>query len=167
MSTPEYAGSEQFDFGQVAATKFKVRGYMPRDIRNIGMVNSNSVQYTIKENDKLSLIAISNGVRPTDIRIWNNLTYGRLLIKGMILNLYPESNDGSIKEYNYDGTNVKEVNKDVTENNTPSGNENQQNSDEGISYFDKIVKGKESNTTNTERKRIKYYKYRNKEERNS
>lgn len=160
LSSPEFAGSEQFDFGQVAATKFKVRGYMPNDIRKIGMITDNNVKYTVKDNDKLSVIAIDNGVRATDVRLWNNLTYGRLLLKGMMLNIYLSENEKNIKEYNLDGSLENKETKDVTENSnsgntntTENNSNNETSSDEGTSFFDKITKGKNSKTTETQTKK--------------
>ncbi|HEX2788732.1 MAG TPA: LysM peptidoglycan-binding domain-containing protein [Ignavibacteria bacterium] len=139
MSSPEFAGNEKFNFGQVAATKFKVKGYFPLDTRKIASFNATAKQtYVVLESDKLSSIAIKHRVRPTDIRIWNKLGYGKYPKKGQQLIIITSSGDkGSL-----DNTNIENVN--LTQN-TETNSEVSSN-DNG-SFFKDLVNSK-NNTGN-------------------
>ncbi|KXK03490.1 MAG: Membrane-bound lytic murein transglycosylase D [Chlorobi bacterium OLB4] len=77
METPEYAGNELFSVGNVASVRFSVTGYNPQDPRRVVSTHGKTqFNYYFQEKDLLSVIAIKYGVRPTDLRIWNNLVYG-------------------------------------------------------------------------------------------
>lgn len=151
MNTPEYAGSEKFNFGQVAATKFKVKGYFPTDIRKIASFNSSGkTTHTVLESDMLSSIAIKHRVRPTDIRIWNKLSYGKYPKKGQQLVIVTSSgergsldNETRIENVNLTTTETGSTEVSSNETGNKSGNDNSSNS-----FFKDIVNQKSGNTGN-------------------
>lgn len=77
-SNVEFAGDERFSVGSVASIKFAVGGYNPPDPRGVISTNGKQqVNHQFENGEMLSSIAIRYRVRATDIRIWNNLNYGR------------------------------------------------------------------------------------------
>lgn len=75
--TPEFAGNEQQGFvTEVKEVTYKVKNYDPGEPRYVGVsTGKKKLSYTYKGTEQLSNIADSFYVRPTDIRIWNNIPY--------------------------------------------------------------------------------------------
>lgn len=75
--TPEYAGNEKSGiYKEVKDVTYKVKGYDPGEPRYVGVSTSKKkLSYTYRGTEQLSNIADSFYVRPTDIRIWNNIPY--------------------------------------------------------------------------------------------
>lgn len=75
--TPEFAGNEQI--GMVKELKevtYSIKNYDPGDPRHVGVsTGKKKITYFYKGNEKLSTVADSFYVRPTDLRIWNNVPY--------------------------------------------------------------------------------------------
>ncbi len=88
--SPEFAGNEVTGFSEsVAAVEYKVKDYEPADIRTIGSPNGKKkVSHEYRRQQLLSAIAVYYDVRPTDIRLWNNLSYGNLLKANQKLDIY-------------------------------------------------------------------------------
>lgn len=149
MNTPEFAGSEKFNFGQVAATKFKVKGYFPLDIRKIASFNgSGKTTHTVLESDKLSSIAIKHRVRSTDIRIWNKLGYGKYPKKGQQLVIITSSGEkGSLDNQGIENVNLTTTETSSTETSSPEVSSNDNSSND--SFFKDIVNQKNGNKTTT------------------
>lgn len=121
MNVPEFAGNEKFNFGQVAATRFKVNGYLPYDMRKIGSaVESYKISHVVKDKEQLNTIAFSYSVRATDIRLWNGISYGKFPVKDQKLNIYLAEDVYKIKYGVKDGTNSERY--AVNDNTTLKGN---------------------------------------------
>ena len=88
--SPEFAGNEVTGFSEsVASVEYKVKDYEPADIRTIGSANGKKkVSHEYRRMQLLSAIAVYYDVRPTDIRLWNNLSYGTLLKANQKLDIY-------------------------------------------------------------------------------
>ena len=88
--SPEFAGNEVSGFsGNVASVEYKVKDYDPVDVRTIGSSNGKKkVLHEYRKQQLLSAIAVYYDVRPTDIRLWNNLSYGNLLKANQKLDIY-------------------------------------------------------------------------------
>lgn len=87
---PEYAGTEVTGFTSTTGlTYYKVQNYNPSDVKTIGSTSGKKlVSHECKKKQPLEAIAVYFDVRPTDIRIWNNLSYGTLLKNKQKLNIY-------------------------------------------------------------------------------
>lgn len=100
-SNVEFAGDERFSVGSVASIKFSVGGYNPPDPR--GVISSSGkqvVNHVFENGEMLSSIAIRYRVRATDIRIWNNLSYGRNPQPKQQLIIYTNSESTGLNETN-------------------------------------------------------------------
>lgn len=88
--SPEFAGNEVTGFSEsVASVEYKVKDYEPADRRTIGSANGKKkVSHEYRKQQLLSAIAVYYDVRPTDIRLWNNLSYGNLLKANQKLDIY-------------------------------------------------------------------------------
>ncbi|MCB0726679.1 MAG: LysM peptidoglycan-binding domain-containing protein [Ignavibacteriae bacterium] len=87
---PEYAGTEVTGYTSTTGlTYYKVENYDPGDLKSIGSTSGRKlVSHECKRKQPLEAIAVYFDVRPTDIRIWNNLSYGSLLKNKQKLNIY-------------------------------------------------------------------------------
>ena len=76
--SPNYAGYEKGNFGSnVTGVQYKVKNYEPADPRLIGTSSGlKLVNHIVTKKESLPGLSIFYGVRPTDIRLWNNLNYG-------------------------------------------------------------------------------------------
>ena len=76
--TPEFAGNEIAEYGgSITGVHYKVKNYNPDDIRQIASTDGRKVvKHEFKNKEMLSVVAVYYEVRPTDIRIWNNINYG-------------------------------------------------------------------------------------------
>lgn len=88
--SPEFAGNEVSGYsGNVASVEYKVKDYNPENVRTIGSPNGKKkIQHEFRSKQLLSAIAVYYNVRPTDIRLWNNLSYGNLLKANQKLDIY-------------------------------------------------------------------------------
>jgi membrane-bound lytic murein transglycosylase D len=121
LKVPEFAGNEKFNYGQVAATRFKVNGYVPYDVRKIGSaVETYKVSHVVKDKEQLNTIAFSYSVRATDIRLWNGISYGKFPVKDQKLNIYLAEDVYKIKYGVKDGSNNDRY--AVNDNNILKGN---------------------------------------------
>ncbi|MEO8209491.1 MAG: LysM peptidoglycan-binding domain-containing protein [bacterium] len=63
--------------GNITGVHYTVKNYSPEDKRLIGVMDGRKVvKHEFKKKEMLSVVAVFYEVRPTDIRIWNNLNYG-------------------------------------------------------------------------------------------
>jgi membrane-bound lytic murein transglycosylase D len=74
---PEFAGNEQKGYvTEVKDITYKVKNYDPGEPRYVGVsTGKKKLSYFYKGTEPLSKIADSFYVRPTDLRIWNNLPF--------------------------------------------------------------------------------------------
>ena len=73
---PEFTGNEETDTEKIEVVNYKVRDYVPDDIRKIGTINDRKrVDYTLRIDQKIFSVADSFNVRLTDLMIWNNYTF--------------------------------------------------------------------------------------------
>ncbi|MBK8550697.1 MAG: LysM peptidoglycan-binding domain-containing protein [Ignavibacteria bacterium] len=89
-NSPEFAGNEVSGYsGSVAFVGYKVKNYEPEDLKTIGSASGKKkVSHEFKKKEQLSSIAVYYNVRPTDIRIWNNISYGSQLKAKEKLSIY-------------------------------------------------------------------------------
>lgn len=75
---PEFAGNEIGGYGSSTAfTSYKVENYEPDDVRTIASTKTRmKVVHEFRVNQPLTAVAAFYDVRPVEIRIWNNLSYG-------------------------------------------------------------------------------------------
>lgn len=75
--TPEFAGNEQHGFvTEVKDITYRVKNYDPGEPRYVGVsTGKKKLSYFYRGNEQLSNVADSFYVRPTDLRIWNNIPY--------------------------------------------------------------------------------------------
>lgn len=151
--TPEYTGNEVFGtVEKVVGYTYKVDGYLPDDTKNlINTVGKNKVTHTFKSKEQLNTIAINYSVRPTDIRIWNNITYGKFPLKNQQLTIYVQD-----KEYKApEGSKEDENEKDVTENtesSTKTETENTTSTKDRVFFGEKKTNNTNTNNTSTKTK---------------
>lgn len=94
---PEFAGNENklFEEGEPIIS-YKVPGYSPPDIKNLGMSEGkNKIEFMYRKGRLLSAIADSFRVREVEIRLWNGIEYGTLPKDSSVLSVYLTK-----KEYN-------------------------------------------------------------------
>lgn len=74
---PEFAGNEQHGFvTEVKDITYKVKNYDPGEPRYVGVsTGKKKLSYFYRGSEQLSNVADSFYVRPTDLRIWNNIPY--------------------------------------------------------------------------------------------
>lgn len=82
--SPSFAGNEAVVQGeQITGVHYKIDNYEPGDIRLIGSnYGLKMVNHELKQKESLLSVALFYDVRPSDIRIWNNMNYG----------IYPDTN---------------------------------------------------------------------------
>ncbi|MEO6694593.1 MAG: LysM peptidoglycan-binding domain-containing protein [Ignavibacteria bacterium] len=88
--SPEFAGNEIAEYGgSISGVHYKVKNYEPDDKRKITITEGRMVvKYEFQKKDLLSVVAVQYSVRPTDIRIWNNINYGLYPEKKQELSIY-------------------------------------------------------------------------------
>jgi membrane-bound lytic murein transglycosylase D len=89
VTEPVFAGSEQTSYGSIAGTEYKVRGYIVEDKRAIGTKKDRmKVVHDLRPDQGLPWLSTFYEVRPIDIRLWNNLSYGSVLNVNQKLDIY-------------------------------------------------------------------------------
>ncbi|MBN1634807.1 MAG: LysM peptidoglycan-binding domain-containing protein [Ignavibacteria bacterium] len=94
---PEFAGNENklFEEGEPIIS-YKVAGYKPDDIHSLGTTEGKEkIEFLYMKGKSLSAIADSFGVRPVELRLWNDLKYGSFPKDSSLLAVYL-----SKKQYN-------------------------------------------------------------------
>jgi len=87
---PEFAGNENklFEEGEPIIS-YKVKGYSPDDLKHLGTTEDKTkVEFLYIQGRTISSIADSFGVRPVEVRLWNNIAYGSLPKDSAILAVY-------------------------------------------------------------------------------
>ncbi len=79
--TPEFAGNESKGFvTELKDVTYVVKNYDPGETRYVGVsTGKKKLIYTYRGTEQLNAIADSFYVRPTDLRIWNNISYATSL----------------------------------------------------------------------------------------
>ena len=160
LDNPEYAGNEVFGkVEKVVGYAYNVDGYRVTDRENIlTSIGKNKVTHKYGSKDKLNTVALNYSVRPTDIRIWNNIGYGKFPLKNQELTIFVPDKNYKAPEGNNDvNSEVKsnekladlEINNN-TENKTETTSSNTSNtSNEKKTFFGEKVNSNVSNTTTT------------------
>ena len=88
--SPSFAGNESGVQGeQVTGVHYKVENYEPEDIRMIGSNNGlQMVNHEFKQKESLGSVSSFYEVRPSDVRIWNNINYGNYPAANQKLSVY-------------------------------------------------------------------------------
>jgi membrane-bound lytic murein transglycosylase D len=132
--TPEFVSDETSGYtSNIALTYYKVENYQPEDTKNIGSTTGRKkVSHEYKKKEFLEVIAVKYSVRPTDIRIWNNLAYGTQLKSHQKLDIYvTEEKYKLLYGIKDEEENTKEVATENLEDNSSLSNSNiRNNSDE-------------------------------------
>ena len=95
---PEFAGNEASSYysSEISVVTYDVSGYNPGDPVHIsGAENKTKLKYTYRGNESLKNVADSFKVRESDIRRWNNLSWGVKPKANQELSIYLTS-----KQYN-------------------------------------------------------------------
>jgi membrane-bound lytic murein transglycosylase D len=86
---PVFAGNEVTEYGNITGTEYKVRGYLVDDKRAIGTTKDRKkVVHDLLPDQGLTWLSSFYEVRPVDIRLWNNLSYGSILNTNQKLEIY-------------------------------------------------------------------------------
>jgi membrane-bound lytic murein transglycosylase D len=96
-SVPEYAGNESKGYqSEVSDVTYTVSKYNPGDPKTVGVSTGKmKLAYKFRTNDNIINVADSFYVRPTDLRIWNSISYPSQPLTDQNLAIYlPE------KQYN-------------------------------------------------------------------
>lgn len=90
FSPPEFAGNEIGGYASSIQLKgYKVINYEPDDIRKIATsTDKMKVTHEYNSAQPLNAIAVFYDVRPVEIRMWNNLSYGDILRSSQKLDIY-------------------------------------------------------------------------------
>ncbi|MBK7253523.1 MAG: LysM peptidoglycan-binding domain-containing protein [Ignavibacteria bacterium] len=88
--SPSFAGNESGVQGeQITGVHYKVENYEPQDIRMIGSNNGlQMVNHEFKQKESLGSVSLFYEVRPSDVRIWNNINYGNYPAANQKLSVY-------------------------------------------------------------------------------
>ncbi|MBL0109043.1 MAG: LysM peptidoglycan-binding domain-containing protein [Ignavibacteria bacterium] len=88
--SPSFAGNESGVQGeQITGVYYKVENYEPEDIRMIGSNNGlQMVNHEFKQKESLGSVSSFYEVRPSDVRIWNNINYGNYPAANQKLSVY-------------------------------------------------------------------------------
>ena len=88
--SPSFAGNESgFQGEQITGVHYKVENYEPEDIRLIGSNNGlQMVNHEFKQKESLGSVSSFYEVRPSDVRIWNNINYGNYPAANQKLSVY-------------------------------------------------------------------------------
>ena len=116
---PEYEGNEGYASKVTeSSTRYTVKGYDVPDTRLlISTTNRNLVNYAFADKERLDVAAIKFDVRASDIRMWNNMSYGRYPRKGDSLLIW--LTDSKYTELYGKKKSKTEENKSVTNENKP------------------------------------------------
>lgn len=121
--SPSFAGNEAAVQGaQITGVHYKIENYEPEDIRLIGSNNGlKMVKHEFKQKESLGSVASFYDVRPSDIRIWNNMNYGNYPEANQKISVYISESRYSLlfgsKEKVIEGI-AKETESNVTKTNT-------------------------------------------------
>jgi len=121
MIEPEYAGDEEAMYAdEPMGSYYKVEGYNPGDDKYVvNTQNKKKISYTFKSTDNLKIVSDSFRVRPSDIRIWNNLPVGIYPKPNQILNIYLSESSYNklygIEESKPDSTEKEIINEKIKE----------------------------------------------------
>lgn len=156
---PEYAGTEVTGYtSSTGITYYKVQDYDPGDTKSIGSTSGKKlVSHECKRVQPLDAIAVYFDVRPTDIRIWNNLSYGSLLKIKQKLNIYI-SEENYKKLYGKNELNGKTENVNLSSNEISAVKVNDSNNDKksaedvSVRKIEKIKTEETLNSNGTENK---------------
>ena len=152
-NVPEFAGNEQKGFvTEVKDITYTVNNYDPGEPRYVGVsTNKKKLSYFYKGTEQLSNIADSFYVRPTDLRMWNNIPYATSLKPNQELSVYM-----STKMYNkFYG--IKEEPKETEKLDTASTKKES-------TLFEKVKEKKEqTEVTKTKEKPVEKEKVKTKE----
>lgn len=86
---PQFAGDESGSYGDIAGVEYKVKNYNPEDKKYIASkVGKKEVKHSLKEKESLLSVSAFYDVRPTDIRVWNSLNYGKYPLENQKLSVY-------------------------------------------------------------------------------
>ncbi len=86
---PVFAGSEITNYGGITGTEYKVRGYIVEDKRAIGTTKDRKkVVHDLLPDQGLTWLSSFYEVRPVDIRLWNNLSYGDVINSNKKIDIY-------------------------------------------------------------------------------
>ncbi len=127
---PEFAGTEVTGYTSTTGlTYYKVENYDPGDLKTIGSTSGKKlVSHECKRKQPLEAIAVYFDVRPTDIRIWNNLAYGTTLKNKQKLNIYlTEQRYKKLYGKNNPGDDENSSDKDLTVNDISGAKVNDSN----------------------------------------
>ncbi|MFA5405046.1 MAG: LysM peptidoglycan-binding domain-containing protein [Ignavibacteria bacterium] len=145
--TPEFAGNEQQGYiSEVKDITYKVKDYDPGEQRYVGVsTGKKKLSYFYRGTEQLVTVADSFYVRPTDLRIWNNVPYATSPKPNQELAVYL-----SDKMYNkFYG--IKEVQKDTVSYNTPDTTSKKEES-----LFDKLKEKKnQTEVSNKNNEKVK------------
>lgn len=82
------AGAYTADFSDAPVQKKSARSQRQRKASTVGTKGKELVTYRIKKGDTLGDIAGLFGVRTSELRIWNDIPYGKVIRSGQILNVW-------------------------------------------------------------------------------
>jgi membrane-bound lytic murein transglycosylase D len=148
---PQYAGTEVTGYTSTTGlTYYKVQNYNPGDVKTIGSTSGRKlVSHEIERKQPLEAIAVYFDVRPTDIRLWNNLSYGSLLKKKQKLNIYL-SEKSYKKLYGKNNPGDSELkNSDLSVNDISAVNINDSKKNDSAIEIIEVEKTDESSTVET------------------
>ena len=88
---PIYIGNENKGFvtEKIASVNYKLKNYDPGEPSIVGVsTGKKKLTYTYRGNENLGSIADSFYVRPTDLRMWNNIPFGTSPKQNQMLDIY-------------------------------------------------------------------------------
>jgi membrane-bound lytic murein transglycosylase D len=125
---PKYEGNEGYGkFNDIYTNSyFRVKGYDVADPRYIiSKTNRELIFHQVADSEDLRTVAAKYSVRPSDIRVWNYMSYGRYPKKGDSLSIW-------LTQVKYkelyglkEGIEENNTSPDVTENNTDPETQNE------------------------------------------
>ncbi|MBV6479707.1 MAG: hypothetical protein HGGPFJEG_02498 [Ignavibacteria bacterium] len=135
---PQFAGDETGSYNSIAEIEFKVKNYEPEDKKAIASkIGKKQVSHSLKDKETLLSVSSFYDVRPTDIRVWNDLNYGLNPVKNQKLDVYLSEEryrllygyndaDNEQEAMNYDNSNTstEEIDKELTISKDDGVNEN-------------------------------------------
>jgi len=87
--TPVFAGEETGSSESIAGSEYKVKNYEPDDKKLIASKSGRrEVKHKLKDKESLLSVSAYYDVRPTDIRVWNNMNYGENPVFNQNLSVY-------------------------------------------------------------------------------
>ena len=86
----EFAGNQAYEYNyEVATVDYKIKGYSPDDKRKVGSVSGRKrIGHKLETGENLMTVSTNFSVRPTDLRLWNNIHYGQYPTPGQDLSIY-------------------------------------------------------------------------------